>query len=90
MCHRNGHYEEPAKTDETRTLTALGRQQARTLGKYLSLMPWTPTRLVVSDMMRAQQTFDIILNQLPNNVAPILVLPSLREGRRACQVPHLP
>ena len=74
-------------TDETRTLTALGRQQARILGKYLSLMPWTPTRLFVSDMTRAQQTFDIILDQLPKNVAPILVLPSLQEGR-PCQVPH--
>ena len=55
------------------------------MGNYISQMPWTPTRLIVSDMTRARQTFEILLDALPKNVAPTVVLPSLRECR-PCQV----
>ena len=55
------------------------------MGKYISQMPWKPTRLIVSDLTRARETFEILLEALPKNVAPTIILPSLREGR-PCQV----
>jgi hypothetical protein len=85
LANRHGHYDEYAETDELRKLTALGRQQAKIMGAYISQMPWRPTRLIVSDMTRARQTFEILLDALPKDVAPITILPSLRECR-PCQV----
>ena len=56
---RHGQYEH-----RSGALTTLGRQQARILGRRLARLPYTFDQVHVSDVLRARETCDIVMEEL--------------------------
>lgn len=65
---RHGQYEVDGVTDEQRVLTKLGRTQAQYTGKRLKELNLPYTTLIKSTMARAQETANIIAENLPQVV----------------------
>lgn len=63
---RHGQYNLNGKTDEERTLTELGREQARLTGLRLKELGLPYTRIVMSSMTRAVETAQIISKEIPS------------------------
>lgn len=63
---RHGQYNLEGTTDAERTLTELGRSQAKNTGKRIADLKLPIDELVFSTMTRAQETGKIILEQLPH------------------------
>jgi len=76
---RHGQYNLDGKTDIERTLTDLGREQARLTGLRLKELSLPYTRLVQSTMTRATETASIISRQLAS-VIEMKSCDFLREG----------
>lgn len=75
---RHGQYNLKGETDSERTLTALGREQARLTGLRLKDLGLPYTRIIESTMTRAQETSQIIREHLPS--VPVTKCDFLREG----------
>eukprot|EP00960_Hanusia_phi_P023673 698617-Hanusia_phi.AAC.2 len=82
---RHGQYKDKETKDSNAVLTLKGRQQARILAQKI-LDTWKPTSLIVSDMTRAQQTMEILLEKLPKDI-PLTTMKELREGRPCQPIP---
>jgi serine/threonine-protein phosphatase PGAM5 len=87
---RHGQYNLNGKTDQERTLTALGRQQAKLTGQRLAQLELPISDVVISTMTRAQETGNIILEQLSKEksfkiVNDVLIKEGepIQEGKRA-------
>lgn len=78
---RHGQYNLKGVTDTERVLTELGRKQAVLTGKRLQQLELPISNVVMSTMTRAQETGNIILDQLKNQKSLTIVNDSLiREG----------
>lgn len=75
---RHGQYALNGKTDEERTLTELGRQQAYFAAQRLKELNLPYSQIVQSTMTRAKQTAQIISKELPD--IPVSSSDLLREG----------
>lgn len=64
---RHGQYNLNGAIDQERYLTDLGRQQAKLTGQRLAELKIPIDDVVISTMMRAQETGTIILKQLPQH-----------------------
>lgn len=62
---RHGQYNLNGITDSERILTELGRQQAKLTGDRLTELKIPIDSVIISTMTRAQETGNLILNQLP-------------------------
>lgn len=62
---RHGQYNLEGSTDSERSLTDLGRQQAKLTGQRLAELKLPIDNVVISTMTRAQETGKLILDQLP-------------------------
>jgi len=80
---RHGQYNTKAKNDSDATLTGAGRQQAQVLAQKIVDTYGKPNRVIRSEMMRAIETFDIVMKKLPRDT-PTAVIADLKEGR-PCQ-----
>lgn len=98
---RHGQYVMDDKEDEKRILTALGRVQAKETGKRLLELITSEDSLSgkiqikalhSSDLARAKETADIIVNEIQNNSDVILYRtkpnPFLNEGTPAHAIPR--
>ncbi|XP_070498687.1 serine/threonine-protein phosphatase Pgam5, mitochondrial isoform X2 [Chironomus tepperi] len=77
---RHGQYNTHALTDKGRILTELGREQAKMSGLRLNELKIPITNFVMSTMTRAQETGNIILNQLDNKKFIIENCSLIEEG----------
>ena len=79
---RHAEAESAAATDETRTLTARGSKQARSIGKFCLEHGVVPRLILSSPLMRAEQTARLVADELDS---PKLVQISefLRAGMSA-------
>lgn len=91
---RHGQYELDKQDDKERILTELGRQQAECTGKYLAKLGVKYSDLVISTMTRANETGEIILEQLKGSESDVLTenfeiekSDMLREGHPIHYVP---
>ncbi|XP_053203001.1 serine/threonine-protein phosphatase PGAM5, mitochondrial-like [Panonychus citri] len=75
---RHGQYTLNGKTDEERSLTELGRQQAYLAAQRLKELNLPYSQIVQSTMTRAKQTAQIICKELPD--VPVSSSDLLREG----------
>lgn len=87
---RHGQYECEEKTDEKRVLTPLGRQQAKQTGERLALLfkDKKIRAIITSDMTRAKETAQIILETLNNTTIPVYEDSLLAEGYPSYIVPR--
>jgi hypothetical protein len=78
---RHGQYNLKGSTDTERVLTELGRKQAELTGKRLAHLELPISDVVLSTMTRAQETGNIILDQLNQQKSLKIVNDSLiQEG----------
>lgn len=78
---RHGQYHLNGATDKERYLTELGRQQAKFTGKRLVELKIPIDDVVISTMTRAQETGNIILEQIPQRkTIPVINDPLIEEG----------
>lgn len=78
---RHGQYNLKGSTDVEKTLTAIGREQAKLTGQRIAKLELPISDVVFSTMTRAQETGNIIISQLPNEKPLRIVNDSLiREG----------
>jgi len=78
---RHGQYVTDAKTASGKVLTDLGRRQAAITGQRLKQLGIGFSRFVQSGLIRAQQTAEIIANELePAGLPPIDCDSQLNEG----------
>ncbi|EKX48942.1 hypothetical protein GUITHDRAFT_162358 [Guillardia theta CCMP2712] len=82
---RHGQYKDNESKDINAVLTLKGRQQARILAQKI-IDTFKPTSLTVSDMTRAKQTMEILLEKLPKDI-PLTTMKELREGRPCQPIP---
>ncbi|XP_032236163.1 serine/threonine-protein phosphatase PGAM5, mitochondrial isoform X2 [Nematostella vectensis] len=75
---RHGQYMDREDEDDKKVLTELGRLQAEITGQRLKDLNHNYTKIIVSDMIRAEQTADKICKYLPN--VPRETCSMLREG----------
>ncbi|KAF2358125.1 Histidine phosphatase superfamily clade-1 [Trinorchestia longiramus] len=76
---RHGQYNLDGPTDNERTLTELGEEQARLTGERLKALDLPITRLVYSTMKRATQTALIMMKHM-NQIETVETSDLLREG----------
>ena len=81
----HGQYKDNESKDSNAVLTLKGRQQARILAQKI-IDTFKPTSLTVSDMTRAKQTMEILLEKLPKDI-PLTTMKELREGRPCQPIP---
>ncbi|XP_001354743.1 serine/threonine-protein phosphatase Pgam5, mitochondrial isoform X1 [Drosophila pseudoobscura] len=77
---RHGEYLDVGDTDETHHLTERGREQAKYTGKRLCELGIKWDKVIASTMVRAQETADIILNEIDYEKAKVKNCAFLREG----------
>lgn len=82
---RHGQYNLNGETDQLRSLTSLGREQANYAGLRLKELQIPYKRIVQSTMTRATETASIISKHLPN--VPVDSCDFLREGHPAVPEP---
>jgi phosphohistidine phosphatase len=61
---RHAEAEDEAASDGERRLTDRGREQARTVGRFCARHDLYPERILTSPMIRAQQTAQIVADEL--------------------------
>jgi len=83
---RHGQYNH-GETDEERTLTELGREQARYAGERLKELGFDYNKIVISTMTRAKETGEIISEMFPD--VPVEHTDLIREGFPAPPRPPL-
>lgn len=76
---RHGQYNTKGKTEENKTLTQLGREQAELVGLRLKELDYNITRVVHSTQTRATETAQLILKHLPSDMK-VEKCDFLREG----------
>jgi serine/threonine-protein phosphatase PGAM5 len=84
---RHGHYHTESDTAKYGTLTALGRRQAKRVGRRLASVDLHVMHH--SDMLRAAETAEIIASELDTAI-PIKSSKLLREGVPTAPCPWLP
>lgn len=84
---RHGQYHDREKTDEKRTLTELGKEQAKMTGEYLKQCGFNFDKIYVSTMTRARETGEIIAENFPD--VPIEYSDTIREAFPAPPRPAL-
>jgi serine/threonine-protein phosphatase PGAM5 len=78
---RHGQYNLNGTTDKERILTDLGREQAKLTGKRLADLKIPIDDAVVSTMTRAQETGNLILEQIPHrDLIKVENEPLIEEG----------
>ncbi|XP_034477045.1 serine/threonine-protein phosphatase Pgam5, mitochondrial isoform X2 [Drosophila innubila] len=77
---RHGEYLDMGSSDETHHLTDRGRLQAKYTGKRLHELGIKWDKVIASNMVRAQETADIILNEITYDRAKVKSCSFLREG----------
>ncbi|KAH8387421.1 hypothetical protein KR093_006937 [Drosophila rubida] len=77
---RHGEYLDIGDSDETHHLTDRGRLQAKYTGKRLHEMGIKWDTVIASNMVRAQETADIILNEIDFERSKVKNCAFLREG----------
>ncbi|XP_068139687.1 serine/threonine-protein phosphatase Pgam5, mitochondrial isoform X2 [Drosophila tropicalis] len=77
---RHGEYLDVGDTDDTHHLTERGREQAKFTGQRLHDLGIKWDKVIASTMVRAQETADIILNEIDYDKAKVKNCPYLREG----------
>lgn len=78
---RHGQYNLGGSTDAERTLTELGRSQAKNTGKRIADLKLPIDEVVISTMTRAQETGKLILEHLPHrDLLPVKNEPLIEEG----------
>ncbi|XP_017006629.2 serine/threonine-protein phosphatase Pgam5, mitochondrial isoform X2 [Drosophila takahashii] len=77
---RHGEYLDAGDSDDTHHLTERGRKQAEFTGKRLSELGIKWDKVVASTMVRAQETSDIILQQIDFDKEKVVNCAFLREG----------
>lgn len=87
---RHGQYNLNGISDKDRTLTELGRSQAKITGDRLAQLKFPITDVVISTMTRAQETGKIILDQLPKlEISEIRHDSLLEEGAPIPPIPKV-
>ncbi|XP_034671043.1 serine/threonine-protein phosphatase Pgam5, mitochondrial-like [Drosophila subobscura] len=77
---RHGEYLDVGDTDETHHLTDRGREQAKYTGQRLQELGIKWDKVIASTMVRAQETADIILNEIDYEKTKVKNCAFLREG----------
>ncbi|KRF80811.1 uncharacterized protein Dvir_GJ17041, isoform B [Drosophila virilis] len=77
---RHGEYLDVGDSDDTHHLTDRGRLQAKYTGQRLRELGIKWDKVIASNMVRAQETADIILNQIDYDKAKLKHCSYLREG----------
>lgn len=78
---RHGQFIRNCSTEPECILTELGRQQAKFTGQRIAEMEFPINNVVVSPLTRAQETSQIIMEQLPHlKDIPIKTEPMIEEG----------
>ncbi|XP_023035000.1 serine/threonine-protein phosphatase Pgam5, mitochondrial isoform X2 [Drosophila willistoni] len=77
---RHGEYLDVGDTDDTHHLTERGREQAKFTGQRLHDLGIKWDKVIASTMVRAQETADIILNEIDYDKAKVTNCAYLREG----------
>lgn len=78
---RNGQFIRNCATEPECILTELGRQQAKFTGQRIAEMEFPIENVVVSPLTRAQETGQIIMEQLPHHKdIPIKTEPMIEKG----------
>jgi len=92
---RHGQYEQKSDADKDRVLTTLGRTQAECTGQHLAKLGVKYSDFTVSTMTRANETGEIILNQLQKTESDVIEegievekTDILREGHPINAVPY--
>ncbi|TDG41421.1 hypothetical protein AWZ03_012159 [Drosophila navojoa] len=77
---RHGEYLDVGETDETHHLTDRGRLQAKYTGKRLHELGIKWDKVIASNMVRAQETAEIILDEIDFDKTKVKSCSYLREG----------
>ncbi|KAH8266811.1 hypothetical protein KR026_003934 [Drosophila bipectinata] len=77
---RHGEYLDVGESDATHHLTERGRKQAKYTGQRLSELGIQWDKVIASTMVRAQETADIILNEIKFDKEKVVNCVYLREG----------
>lgn len=80
LLMRHGKADSAQDPDHERELTDRGRTQARMIGEYLESQGVRPTRVLVSDAVRTQRTWESVLGSMPGFDGTVVLLPEIYEG----------
>ncbi|KAG5680872.1 hypothetical protein PVAND_010353 [Polypedilum vanderplanki] len=82
---RHGQYNLNGLTDKERVLTKLGREQAIKTGQRLKELEFPISQFAISTMTRAQETANLIMEQLPEKLKFEKIHDSMLEEGAVCK-----
>lgn len=86
--HAKSDWDDPRLTDHQRPLNARGRRAALRVGAWIAEMGLAPQQALVSDAMRARETWSYVASLLPDAPAPTLS-PGLYLAGPTAMLTHL-